>query len=185
MQEHAVLMRLPAGLGPTPLKFGNMGDGTALLVTPLSGRVVAAKLPPAPGGARIRQIARSFGPARACRPSLCPRRSRADRDATRHSILEDLAGKTWPICLQHGDLAPWNLRRNRCANEVSAFDWEYGILHGFPYLDLAYFILQVALEMYSWPPVKSAIYATQWLERQSTLGLTAARGSGSGAARDV
>lgn len=45
-------------------------------------------------------------------------------------------------------------------------------MDGFPYVDLAYFILQVALEMYSWPAVKSAIYATQWLERQSRLGLS-------------
>ena len=32
---------------------------------------------------------------------------------------------------------------------LSAFDWEHGIADGFPYLDLAYFILQVAALIYS------------------------------------
>jgi hypothetical protein len=170
-QEHAMLRRLPAGLGPVPLKLGKMGDGTALLVTPLCGRNVAAKLPPAPEVLEfIKSLEVSAPLALPDHPYV---RAVRDRGGTQlDSALEDLATKAWPINLQHGDFAPWNLRQDRHVGTICAFDWEYGTENGFPYIDLANFILQVALLIYSWPPVKSAIYATQWLERQSILGLT-------------
>jgi hypothetical protein len=88
------------------------------------------------------------------------------------TILEDLASKVWPLALQHGDLVPWNMRRRQVGEGISAFDWEHGITNGFPYLDLVYFILQLAVLIYSWPPVKSAIYAARWLEGQPEFGLT-------------
>jgi aminoglycoside phosphotransferase (APT) family kinase protein len=58
-------------------------------------------------------------------------------------FLEALAGRLWPVAIQHGDLAPWNLIHHprRC---LTAIDWEYGLVSGFPGLDLAQYVLQVA-----------------------------------------
>jgi hypothetical protein len=168
-QDYMMLMRLPAGLGPTPLKFGNMGDGTALLVTPLCGQEIRARLPPA---SEVLEFAKSLEISSPLALDDHPYiRAVRQRIGTRlDAILEDLAGRAWPIVLHHGDLTPWNLRRRD--DGLRAFDWEFGTPDGFPYIDLAHFILQVAFLIYSWPPVKSAIYATEWLKRQSTLGLT-------------
>jgi hypothetical protein len=170
-QEHAMLTCLPAGLGPTLLKFGDFGDGVALLVTPLCGRPVAPKLPPAPGVLEFVKSLETGSPlALALHPY--PRVLRERAGTQLDTILEDLAGQAWPVGRQHGDLVPWNLRRSRDGTSLSAFDWEHGTTDGLPYLDLAYFILQVAALIYSWPPVKSAIYAMTWLEAQPTFGLT-------------
>ena len=168
-QEYLTLTRLPAGLGPTPMKFGNMGDGTALLVTPLCGQEVRARLPPAP---KVLEFAKSLEGSSTLalndHPYVGAMRQRIGPRLD--AILEDLAGRAWPVVPHHGDFAPWNLRRRD--DGLAAFDWEFGTPDGFPYIDLAYFILQVAFLIYSWPPVKSAIYATEWLERQSAFGLT-------------
>jgi hypothetical protein len=170
-QEHAMLARLPAGMGPTPLKFGNMGDGIALLMSPLGGRVVPAKLPPTPEVLEfVKSLEVSAPISLAAHPYVRALRELVGTQLD--TVLEDLAGKAWPISLRHGDFAPWNLRQNRYARNLSAFDWEFGTPYGFPYADLAFFALQVAFLIYSWPPVRSAIYTTQWLEQQSTLGLT-------------
>ncbi len=170
-REYAILRCLPTGLGPTPLKFGDFGDGTALLLSPIPGRPVAPNVPPAPG---VLEFAKSLNVSPPLALTVHPyvRNVRARFGTRVDTILEDLAGKTWGVCLQHGDFAPWNLRRNRRTNSISAFDWEYGTSDGFPCTDLAYFILQVAALIYSWPPVKSAIYAATWLEAQPSLGLT-------------
>jgi hypothetical protein len=168
--EYSMLARIPAGLGPTPLKLGNLGDGTALIVAPLYGRPVASKLRPAPGLVEFAKSLEVSPPlALAAHPYVCAVQERVG--ARLDAVLEDLAGKIWPVSLTHGDLVPWNLRQSQPANSLSAFDWEYGIADGFPYVDLAYFILQVAVMIYSWPPVKSAIYATTWLEAQPSFGL--------------
>lgn len=169
-QEHAMLTRLPAGFGPIPLKFGNLGDGTALLVAPLRGQDVRAGLRPPPELLEfIRSLEVSAPFALDAHPYI-----RGVREAVGtqlDTIFADLADRAWPIALHHGDLAPWNLRWNRYSRSLSAFDWEYGTPEGFPYTDLAYFVLQTAFLIYSWPAAKSAIYATQWLGQQPTLGL--------------
>jgi len=170
-QEHAMLVRVPAGLGPVPLKFGQMGDGLALLVTPVRGRYVRAKLPPT---RKVLEFAYSLqvspAIALAAHPYVCAMRERV---GTRlDGIFEDLRVRTWPIVLQHGDLVPWNLRWSRNSKSLSAFDWEFGTPNGFPYIDLAQFIMQVAFLIYSCPPVASATYATRWLAGQSAHGLT-------------
>jgi hypothetical protein len=168
-QEHDMLTRLPTGLGPIPLRFGKMGDGTALLVTPLRGRAVMARLPPAPG---VLEFAKSLevppSLALADHPYV---RAVRERVGTRlDASLADLSGRSWPLAFQHGDLVPWNIRSR--GKGLAAFDWEHGIATGFPYLDLAYFILQLAALIYRWPPVKSAIYAARWLEAQPAFRLT-------------
>ncbi len=175
--EYAMLMQVPEGRGPTPLKFGNIGKGLALLVTPLRGPRPTARLPPSPEVLEFAESLEVGSPL----PLASHPYVRGLRDlvgARLDGILDDLTNRTWPVVFRHGDLAPWNLRRDQASNRLSAFDWEFGTREGFPYIDLAHFILQVALLVYAWPPVKTAIYATQWLQKQP-LGL------GEGEARGV
>jgi hypothetical protein len=167
-QEHEMLTRLPAGLGPIPLRFGKMGNGTALLVTPLRGRSVFTRLPPA---ADVVEFAKSLEVSRSLALADHPYvRAMQERVGTLlDAIFEELSGRTWPLAFQHGDLVPWNIRARQDGKGLSAFDWEHGTAMGFPHLDLAYFILQLAALIYRWPPVKSAIYGARWLEAQPTF----------------
>ena len=178
-----MLRRLPAGLGPVPLKLGKMGDGTALLVTPLCGRNVAAKLPPAPEVLEfIKSLEVSAPLALPDHPYV---RAVRDRGGTQLDFaLEDLATKAWPINLQHGDFAPWNLRQDRHVGTICAFDWEYGTENGFPYIDLANFILQVALDLLLATGEECDLRDTMAGAAVNTRSYRA-RGSGSVAASDV
>ena len=83
-QEHVMLRRLPAGLGPTPLKFGDFGNGTALLMTPLRGRPVASQLPPAPGMLEFVRSLETAVPLALAIASLRPCVSRARGAQARH-----------------------------------------------------------------------------------------------------
>ena len=62
----------------------------------------------------------------------------------------------------HGDFAPWNIRR-KPDGALCAMDWEYGRLDGFPYVDMAYFVLQTAALIHRWKPPKAASYAAAFL----------------------
>lgn len=55
-----------------------------------------------------------------------------------------LAGKTVRSTLYHGDFAPWNIRAVNSQN-LQAFDWERGSLHGIPAWDWFHFIVQTAI----------------------------------------
>jgi hypothetical protein len=43
----------------------------------------------------------------------------------------------------HGDFAPWNLREQD--GEISAFDWEYGVVDGLPGLDALHHVWQTCM----------------------------------------
>ncbi|MCL6558508.1 MAG: hypothetical protein K6U74_06830, partial [Firmicutes bacterium] len=45
-QEYQVLKALPKNLGPVPLKYGRLLNGEALVLSPLLGQPLPAKLPP-------------------------------------------------------------------------------------------------------------------------------------------
>jgi len=79
-------------------------------------------------------------------------------------MLAALAGPSWPVVVQHGDVAPWNIMQDS-GGDVRALDWEYGSLPGFPHLDLAFYILQTAALMHRWPPEKARDYAVARLTR--------------------
>ena len=54
-----------------------------------------------------------------------------------------LAGRTIRTTLYHGDFAPWNIRAINSQN-LQAFDWERGHLHGIPGWDWFHFIVQTS-----------------------------------------
>jgi hypothetical protein len=76
------------------------------------------------------------------------------------------------VAIQHGDFAPWNLVDDR--HGVKAVDWEAGRLEGFPYLDLAFYVLQVGALVHRWPPGKTAAFAARWLTAHLPISVSAA-----------
>ena len=59
-------------------------------------------------------------------------------------LCRALAGKKIRTTLYHGDFAPWNVRIVNSQN-LQAFDWERGRLHGFPGWDWFHFIVQTSV----------------------------------------
>ena len=54
-----------------------------------------------------------------------------------------LMGVHLPPALMHGDFAPWNLRTKQ--GNVAAFDWEYGVIEGVPWLDELHHVWQTCI----------------------------------------
>ena len=159
-RERQVLGQLAPGIGPEMLKYGSWQQGKALLVAPLSGEDLAPTLPPHETIVDFTQ--------RLSKDAECvafqdhPWYQRWEEAATLKPCIEALAGQAWPVVVQHGDLAPWNLRRS-AAGHLRAFDWEYGTLQGFPYLDLAHYTLKVAALIKRWSPSKATDYTASYL----------------------
>jgi hypothetical protein len=172
-QEHKMLSELPFGVGPTLIKFGPMGDGEALLSSALPGELLPATLP-APEGV-IALLDRLIVPPThplEVHPWVRHIRSRG-LPPRLHSCLEALADRTWPVAIQHGDFAPWNLLR-RSDGVLGAIDWEYGTPEGFPYMDLAYYILQTSALIYRRKPLSAAQHAAEYLTRLPAFDLDSA-----------
>ncbi len=166
--EHAVLSRIPGGLGPRVLRFGELGDGKAMLLEPLSGRTVAARLPPPPSAVKLAEALIVGEPlAIECHPI----RSLWNERGGPAAWAGLLGNRKWGVAIQHGDFAPWNLVDDR--DGVRAVDWESGCLEGFPYLDLAFFVLQVGALMYRWSPGRAAEFAARWLTAHLPISATA------------
>ncbi|CAA9265362.1 MAG: hypothetical protein AVDCRST_MAG93-2381 [uncultured Chloroflexia bacterium] len=149
------------GVAPEPLKYGTLGRGEALLIAPLVGRAPRASLTPAGG-------VEEFFKALTVLPPM-PLEDHPWVQDIRHRSggeldhwLEDLADREWPVVVQHGDFAPWNLLR-RPNGTLGAIDWEYGTLEGFPYLDLAYHMLHTSALIYRWPPARAVEYTDRYL----------------------
>ena len=138
-QEALVLSALPPGVGPALIAFSEWSDGLVLLTHPVSGRPIPAALPPpAALPAYLRSLAH---PGKEYDISSHPWMKRTLDYPEVHPIVSRLASRKWPLVIQHGDLAAWNLRSDSDGS-LHAFDWEYGTISGLPYLDAAHFILQ-------------------------------------------
>jgi thiamine kinase-like enzyme len=100
------------------------------------------------------------------------------------SLLEPLSMQKWPVVIQHGDFAPWNILRVReekvsgclmlvdsgtstadnlsiinSQSRLRAIDWEEGTAEGFPCFDLIYFCLQTGYLMHHWSAAQTTSYA--------------------------
>ena len=171
-REHSMLSRLPTGVGPTPLRYGPLGEGEALLTTPLPGRHLPAALPPEKGvSVFVRRLVVSPPVPLEAHPWVrnIRRRSGLDLDPW----LETLEGRGWPIVVQHGDLAPWNMLKSP-GGALGAVDWEYGSLEGFPHLDTAHFMLQVSVLVHRWRPGKATEFAARYFGSKEGGGLDVA-----------
>jgi len=168
-REHKVLAVLPDGLGPTVIKYGTMADGVALLLSPIVGRPLLPKLPPEKAVLDFLQSDRSPGRVDIDKHPWS-QMIRTLYGSYMDGCLDDLKRRKWPVTIHHGDAAPWNILRT--SNEkLRAIDWEYGTLTGLPYLDLAYYILQIALLISRWSPTDARGYAVACLCRNSSPAL--------------
>jgi hypothetical protein len=121
-QEYSVLSTLQKGLGPEVLKYGTLGNGTALLVTPILGRVLLSPLPPPEGvAAYLMSLVLSSPVPLEAHPWVQSIRERSSNVAQLDAWFDVLANRRWPVVVQHGDFAPWNLLRSP-RGEIKAFD---------------------------------------------------------------
>lgn len=168
-QERRVLEGLPVGVGPEMLKFGPFGGGEALLTTAMVGK----RVPATTGlgeevGDLLASLVVSSPVTLEAHPWVAPARERLGPDLD--PWLELLAAKRWPIVVQHGDFAPWNMLW-RPDGTLGAIDWEYGVLESFPHLDLAYCLLQVLALIQRQAPEKATEFACGYMARQPRLEL--------------
>ena len=169
-QEQLILSRLPSEVSPTLLKFGPMGHGEALLCSPLVGAPLRASLPPVTETSYfLRKLVVSSPVSVEAHPWIRALRERSDPVVD--PWVQALAGKPWPVVVQHGDFAPWNIVRNP-DGALAAVDWEYGSLEGLPNLDLAHYLLQVSALIYRREPRKAMEYAISFLSQEQGLALS-------------
>lgn len=172
-QELFMLSNLPEEVGPEPIKFGALGEGEALLKSVLPGKPLVRALLPPPKELSGLLDSLVVGPAVPLEDHPWVRRLRNLGTPELDTMFEPLVGRDWPVTIQHGDLAPWNLLR-RSDGALRAVDWEYGTIEGFLGLDLAHYILQTSALIFNRDPLKSARYAAWYLSEMSNLTLNSA-----------
>ena len=173
-REHKVLTALPDGLGPAVIRYGTMADGLALLLSPVVGRPLLPKLPPEKA---VLDFLQPASVSRLVAVENHPWLQMIGKDCGNcvDRCLEDLKGREWPITVHHGDAAPWNILRTS-NDKLAAIDWEYGAVKGFPYLDLAQYVLQLSLLIYRRSPAEAKRNAVNCLCRYSSPALTSIEG---------
>lgn len=164
-REHEVLRALPTGFGPTVLRFGEMGSGKGLLLTPVSGKALSTRLPPTRA---VWYFVRSMETSRTVSIDAHPWIRNLRLCSTTDCVdpwIDRLSSRKWPIAYQHGDLAPWNLLHSP-HGILGAVDWEYGAIEGFPYVDVIHYYLQVSLLIYKFSPHKAKHFVVHFLSHQ-------------------
>lgn len=170
-QEAEILMSLPMGLGPTALKYGQIEEGVGLLMTPVIGRQIPARLPPSDNLIFFLRSLETNDKAPIDRHPWVS--SFLLRFGESHVMrwLSTLDGRNWSVTRHHGDFSPWNLLVDQ-KNRLMAIDWEYGLREGFPFLDLAHYVLQVAKLIYRWTPERAFANTLQCLRDSGTWRLS-------------
>jgi hypothetical protein len=168
--EREILQLLPAGAGPAVLKSGVVAGLEVLLLAPVDGRHPPPAVEPTPA---LLHLTESLVTARRAPIEGHPwyRTLGGERSAV-EAHVHALAGRDWPIALRHGDLAPWNLLA-RPDGSYTAIDWEYGSTDGLPGLDVAQYVLQVAMLVARWEPARAARVAAELLSQRTPFGITA------------
>ena len=174
--EFGNLSVLPMGVAPRALKLGALGGGLAVLMTPVGGRHISPRLPPPEDVLTYLETlpAKESPVAPAEHPwikSLMTRTPREDILIAR--CVEVLSRRKWRIVHHHGDFAPWNLLRIG-KGKLAAVDWEFASAEGFPYVDLAHYIIQVGALMYRWRAGKVLSWGVRYLSNPTIIGLSQA-----------
>jgi hypothetical protein len=166
-KEHDLLSGLPPGIGPAPLRYGRFDGADALLLAPVAGRPVAGTLPACADVERLASLLAVIPSTGVSYEIQAHPWARAafEREPKLEPHLEALSMRTWPVVVQHGDFAPWNILATR-AGSVMAVDWELGRWNGFPEVDLAQYVLQVSCLMYRWSPQRAREVAVRELVRR-------------------
>lgn len=143
--EARMLEGLPGNVGPRLVRFTPFMGGDLLVQTALPGRPLAPR--PRLDAAQVSFFERLFRPGETYAASEHPfieslRERGGERRASIEPVVEGVERGEWPMAWMHGDMAPWNMHlwRGTCL----AFDWEHGTETGFPYLDAAATLIQIA-----------------------------------------
>jgi thiamine kinase-like enzyme len=83
---------------------------------------------------------------------------------------DPLGGRGWPAALRHGDLTGGHVLLDTDGT-VRLVDWEYGAIEGFPWVDLAHFVLQAAALVRRTSPESGRKRAVRALARRGWPGL--------------
>lgn len=160
--EHQVMKDVPESIRPKALRIQELGNGIALALSAISGDQIEPKL------SNTNKISQAIEPL--VREKLVEignhpwvhklKANQLDCDIDRW--LNRLASKKWPIVIQHGDLAPWNIIRNE--SSLKLIDWEFGNSQGFQYMDEVFYILQTARLIYKWKPIQAYQYSIEHLK---------------------
>jgi hypothetical protein len=167
--EADIMASLPAGAGPELVACTDWQNAVLLWTRPvIGGRVPAAVPPPASLANFVRSLVVhdvKFG------IDSHPWSRRTYGYPEVGQILHRLRGRLWPVAIQHGDLAAWNVR-SLGGDRLQAFDWEYGTLEGLPYLDAAHFMLQHAALIAGWKPDEGRSRAAEYLRSAVDVSLS-------------
>lgn len=165
-QEWRMLHELPGGVGPEPLKHGQLGGGEAILISPMAGRRLPSRSSPVKGVDAVLGSLHVLPDTPLEDHPGVHQFTSSQRPPEIDLCFEVLADTSWSVVAQHGDFAPWNLIR-KPNGTVGAIDWEYGTLESLPYLDIAHYVLQTSALIHRWPPSKAASQAVGYLARRS------------------
>lgn len=160
-RERAALMNVPVGLSPKVLDLAEAYGCSLLLMSPLPGRAPPTDLPLDPSAWRLmRRMQRPDAGVFeiASHPWW---QARMRKHATVSAWASVLAGRHWPVWINHGDFTPWNV----CVHdgEWRLLDWEFAAVDGFPLLDVVHYVLQVACLVKHWSPHLARDRARAWI----------------------
>jgi hypothetical protein len=166
-REHELLGALSPGIGPAPLGYRRFDLADVLLLSPVAGRPVPSTLPACGDVERLAsRLAHVPSPSTSYRIDAHPWvRTAFEREPGLEPHLDALSARTWPVVVQHGDFAPWNILSTRTGGAM-AVDWELGRWQGFPDVDFAQYMLQVGCLMYRWSPQRTLAVAVRELVRR-------------------
>jgi len=150
--EAALLPIIPASLAPRLLWSGPLAGGWAIATTAIEGTAPSPILDPPAG---LVELCYGLAGPRSHAVADHPWAASFDGPEAVAALLDDLADREWPEVIQHGDCAPWNLRRS-AAGSLATFDWELGCASALPGLDEVYYVLQVGFLIYGLSPRAAA-----------------------------
>lgn len=180
-RELNVLSSLPKHCGPALLGSAHEQELAWVETSPVPGKPMSIELPPLHTAAGRTLAQRLLLFAEHCttgtplpfgeHPGL--KHIRTSQPALDTALKGACHNMTWPVGIQHGDLAPWNV----CVTadgSLMAFDWEEALLSGVPLFDVVYFVIQTGYLCNHWSPHQIRAYALALL---ATAGIEAGRGA--------
>jgi len=162
MNEADVLAALPPGLAPRLFKKDSLGDGVAILISPLKGRRASKALTIPPQAMQMLKKMQSGSSGEIFSFEEHPwiqNTMKMSRDEAQ--VYKCLCGRKWKAVLMHGDFAPWNLLLK--GDGCCAYDWESGSRFGFPWMDLIHYYVQTARNLFGWTAGKTRTFVLRAL----------------------